>query len=139
VAAVSGYLGATSSVSGPAIAYQWQAAPFGSQLFTNVVNATNSIYAITNVSAQQNGLRFRVGLTTAGAGATSSLASLTVSGAPVTLMIQKAGNQVQLLWPSGTLQSATVVTGPYTNITSAVSPYTLAPAATAEFFRVHLP
>lgn len=139
VAAVSGYLGANSSVSGPAIAYQWQAAPFGSQIFTNIVNATNPIYALTNVSAQQNGSQFRVALTTAGASATSSVASLTVSGAPVTLTIRPVGNQVQLLWPNGTLQSATVVTGPYTNISSAVSPYTLAPGVADQFFRVHLP
>ena len=139
VAAISGYLGAATSVSVPAIAYQWQTAPFGSLIFTNVVNSTNSTYTFTNVSAQQNGAQFRAALTTAGAGATSSVASLTVSGAPVTLMIQKAGNQVQLLWPNGTLRSATVVTGPYTNVTAAVSPFTLAPGTTDQFFRVHSP
>src|SRR5436305_8892148 len=55
-----------------------------------------------------------------GTGATSSVASLTVTGAPATLTIHHVGNQVQLLWPNGTLQTATLVTGPYTNITSAV-------------------
>jgi PKD repeat protein len=55
---------------------------------------------------------------------------------PVILTIQRLGTQVQLSWTNGTLQSATVVTGPYTNITGAVSPYTLPPSEAARFFRV---
>jgi PKD repeat protein len=58
------------------------------------------------------------------------------NGVPVTITIQLSGNQVQLLWPSGTLQTAPIVTGPYKNITSAVSPFTLAPSNSAQFFRV---
>jgi hypothetical protein len=56
--------------------------------------------------------------------------------APVTITLQRAGNQVQLTWTDGILQSATVVTGPYTNLTGAASPYTLAPSEVVRFFRV---
>jgi PKD repeat protein len=56
--------------------------------------------------------------------------------APVTLTIQLTGSQVQLTWNDGTLQTAVVVTGPYTNITGAVSPYTLPPSEAERFFRV---
>ena len=137
VAATSGYLG--DSTAGPAVFVQWQAAPFGSSSFTNIPNATGSTYTLPAASVQQNGLRIRAQLSTAGASATSSVATLTVTGAPVTLLIQKSANQLELLWPNGTLQSSTAVTGPYTNITSATSPYFLDPTATDQFFRVHIP
>jgi hypothetical protein len=58
------------------------------------------------------------------------------NSAAVTLTIQLLTNQVQLTWPAGTLQSASQVTGPYTNIAGAVSPFTLAPSASSQFFRV---
>jgi PKD repeat protein len=56
--------------------------------------------------------------------------------APVTLTIQRSGAQVQLSWTDGILQSAPVVTGPYTNITGVSSPYTLPPSEAARFFRI---
>jgi PKD repeat protein len=56
--------------------------------------------------------------------------------APVSLGISRSGNQVQLTWADGTLQSAIQVMGPYTNIAGAVSPYTLPPAEATRFFRV---
>ena len=56
--------------------------------------------------------------------------------APVTVTILKSGNQLQLSWPSGTLQTAVQVTGPYTNMTGVVSPYTISPSETTRFFRV---
>jgi PKD repeat protein len=55
---------------------------------------------------------------------------------PVTLVIQPSGNQLQLTWPAGTLQSAFIVTGPYTNITTATSPFTISPSNAAQFFRI---
>jgi len=54
----------------------------------------------------------------------------------VTLTLQRLSNHVQLIWPVGALQTATQVTGPYTNITGAFSPYTLMPTGSAQFFRV---
>jgi hypothetical protein len=55
---------------------------------------------------------------------------------PVTLTVGILTNQVQLTWTSGALQTAVQVTGPYTNITGAVSPYSLPPLEAARFFRV---
>src|SRR5262249_24888792 len=55
---------------------------------------------------------------------------------PVTLIIQRSGNQLRLTWPAGTLQSALVVTGPYTNITNATSPFMISPSDATQFFRV---
>jgi hypothetical protein len=55
---------------------------------------------------------------------------------PVTLVIQRSGNQLQLTWPAGTLQSAQAVTGPYTNITNATSPFMISPSDATQFFRV---
>jgi len=46
---------------------------------------------------------------------------------PVTLSISLSGNQVQLTWPEGTLQSANQATGAYTDLTNG-SPYYVAPS-----------
>jgi PKD repeat protein len=55
---------------------------------------------------------------------------------PVTVTIQLLGNQVNVSWPNGTLQSATDVAGPYTDLSNAVSPYTLTISNATQFFRV---
>jgi PKD repeat protein len=57
---------------------------------------------------------------------------------PVTIAIAVSGTQVQLTWPSGTLQTAVLATGPYTNIAGAASPYKVAPSEAARFFRVQV-
>lgn len=61
-----------------------------------------------------------------------------VSFAPtiVGLSLEKVGNNLQLVWPSGTLQGATDVTGTYTNVPGAASPYPVAPTDAKSFFRV---
>ena len=57
--------------------------------------------------------------------------------APVTLTIsQPSGSQPQLRWPAGLLQSAPAVTGPYTNVPSATSPFSITPSNGVQFFRV---
>ncbi|HSU57660.1 MAG TPA: LamG-like jellyroll fold domain-containing protein [Candidatus Dormibacteraeota bacterium] len=62
--------------------------------------------------------------------------SLYSAAATVRLEITRdtAGNVV-LTWPSGTLQQADVVTGPYTTVPSATSPYTNAPVG-SKFYRL---
>ncbi|HLH52414.1 MAG TPA: choice-of-anchor D domain-containing protein [Verrucomicrobiae bacterium] len=55
---------------------------------------------------------------------------------PVSLSIQNQGSKLQLTWPAGTLQSANQVTGPYTNVTTATSPFTISPSNTTQFFRI---
>jgi PKD repeat protein len=57
---------------------------------------------------------------------------------PVTLVIQLSGNQLQLTWPAGTLQSALVVTGPYTGVTNASSPFMISPSNSTQFFRIRV-
>ena len=54
----------------------------------------------------------------------------------VSLTITRSGNNVVLTWPLGTLQSAPTVTGTYTNITTATSPYTNAANHAESFYRV---
>jgi hypothetical protein len=56
--------------------------------------------------------------------------------APIALTIQRLTNSVQLIWLSGTLQSARQLAGPYTNLTGALSPFTLTPSPSPQFFRV---
>ena len=53
----------------------------------------------------------------------------------VTLTIQPVGQKLQLTWPSGALQSALQVTGPYTNMAGA-SPFVINPSNTAQYFRI---
>jgi len=53
----------------------------------------------------------------------------------VALTIQKAGANVQLNWPKGTLLEANDVTGPWTT-NNATSPYIFGPAGAKQLFRV---
>ena len=55
-----------------------------------------------------------------------------------TLDIQYSSGNLILTWPTGTLQSAPVVTGPYTDAGGATSPYTLAPSGAQQYFRVKI-
>jgi hypothetical protein len=57
--------------------------------------------------------------------------------ADVILTIEAAAGHHVLTWPSGTLQSAGEVTGPYSDLPSAISPYTVDNSAAARaFYRV---
>ena len=60
--------------------------------------------------------------------------------APVVLSIKRAGTNVVVSWNgSGTLQSASAVTGTWTDVSGApASPYTNAPVGSARFYRVHV-
>ncbi len=62
----------------------------------------------------------------------------TVSSPIVTLNIQYSGNSVILTWAEGTLQSASVVTGPYRDIPGATTPYTNTMSETQQFYRVYV-
>lgn len=54
----------------------------------------------------------------------------------VRLGIAKVGNSYQITWPSGTLQQSDKVTGTYTDLTSASSPYTIPAGTSLKFYRV---
>jgi hypothetical protein len=56
--------------------------------------------------------------------------------ATVKVGITRSGNNVILSWPFGTLQSAPAVTGTYTDILSATSPFTNAVSQTPTYYRV---
>ena len=62
------------------------------------------------------------------------------TGAPVppTLIIHSSGGNLMLTWsdPSFSLQSSTNISGPYTTISAAASPYTDSPTNTATFYRL---
>ena len=51
---------------------------------------------------------------------------------------QLPGGQLKLTWAAGTLQSADTVSGPYTNIPTATSPYIVPLTAAKKFYRVKL-
>ncbi len=67
----------------------------------------------------------------------STLASYSaVASSVVTLSYQVSGSNLILSWPQGTLQSATQVTGPYTIVPGATSPYTNTISG-QRYFRIH--
>jgi hypothetical protein len=66
-----------------------------------------------------------------------TLYSVGVNGQPVSLTIQRSGDNVMLTWPRGTLLQADQVTGPWTT-NNASSPYTLPPAGSGKFYRVQV-
>lgn len=61
-----------------------------------------------------------------------------VSSPVLTLSIQNSGNNVILSWPSGTLQSAGQIAGPYNDIVGVTSPYTNIVSGAQQFFRVRV-
>jgi predicted secreted protein len=54
------------------------------------------------------------------------------------LTVVKSGNNVVLSWPVGTLQSAPIVSGTYTNVPGATSPYTNGISGSQKYFRLQL-
>lgn len=58
------------------------------------------------------------------------------SGPLPALAITRASGQIQITWAAGTLQSASDITGPWSNVTSATSsPYSFTPGSSQQFFR----
>lgn len=85
------------------------------------INLTNGTPTLINDQTTSNSLRaYLVGVT------------------PIALTAQKVGTNVVLSWPNSAfnLQAAPAVTGTYTNITGARSPYTNPISAPATFFRL---
>jgi Concanavalin A-like lectin/glucanases superfamily len=54
------------------------------------------------------------------------------------LSIISSGTNIVVSWPVGTLQSAPAVTGPYTTVSGATSPYTNSISGSQKFFRTQL-
>ena len=62
-----------------------------------------------------------------------------VNSSIVAITFQKTGNQLTLTWPTGTLQSAPQVNGPYTDVAGATSPYPINTTGGQQFYRVRVP
>lgn len=108
--------------------------------FTVLKNFTGSDGAFPNptlvrVGNTLYGTTFNGGLS--GNGTVFSL-SLSSTVSPIPLSIHYIGNAVVLSWsdPMFALQSSTVVTGTYTNVPGATSPYTNALSPATQFFRL---
>lgn len=57
----------------------------------------------------------------------------------VRIDVNFSAGRLILTWPTGILQRASVVTGPYIDDNTAVSPYTNTPSGSKEFYRVRIP
>ena len=57
---------------------------------------------------------------------------------PTQLSIMRSGAATVLSWPSGTLQQADLVAGPYSDMTGVTSPYTNTSSAGQKFYRVRV-
>ncbi len=57
---------------------------------------------------------------------------------PVTLQVARAGANLLLTWSSGTLLEANAVTGSWTPVSGATSPYLVAPTDAKRFYRVQV-
>ncbi len=107
------------------VLYNFSGGSDGANPNTTLVLLGNTLYGTT----ESGGL--------SGRGTVFSLALSSVV-TPIPLSIQGIGNAVVLTWgnPAFSLQMAPLVTGTYTNIPGAVSPYTNAVVGPAEFFRL---
>jgi hypothetical protein len=72
----------------------------------------------------------------AGYNATTPVPAAQNTGPLPALGISRSGNQIQITWAAGTLQSAPSISGPWSNVTAATgSPYSFAASGAQQFFR----
>jgi hypothetical protein len=111
--------------------------PFFPQWFYDsnaIANATNLSYTFAAVA----GTNTYYCVVSNSVGSVSSSVA-TVTGLSITsISLDASGGQLQLSWPAGILQSAPNVYGPYADIPSAISPYSVSPTNTQQFFRIHI-
>ncbi|HZQ46476.1 MAG TPA: DUF2341 domain-containing protein, partial [Verrucomicrobiae bacterium] len=62
----------------------------------------------------------------------------TVNSSAVYITYQVSGGNLILTWSQGTLQYSSQATGPYTNLPSATSPYSVPMTGPQQFYRVHV-
>lgn len=95
----------------------------GAEPFAGLLLSGNYLYGTTTIGGSSVG---------------GTVFAVNLRDVPVNLLIQQSSPGVVLSWsdPFFTLQGATNVTGPYTNIVGAVSPYTNNIAGTQQFFRL---
>jgi beta-galactosidase len=90
--------------------------------------------SIVNASPNVSGI-YSVAATVAGVTSSPGTVAVTINP-PLIFSIQTASGNLILHWPYGSLQSATNLLGPWTNVTGATSPLTNAPNAPQQFYRV---
>jgi hypothetical protein len=74
----------TAAATGnPAVSVQWQVSTDGGATYNNVTGATSTTLTLTNVTAGQNGYRYRAVFTNSLGSATTTAATLTVRFAPI--------------------------------------------------------
>lgn len=112
-------LGATYSWSGP-----------------NGFASTNQNPSLVNVNTNFSGL-YSVTATTGGCTSSPRTTVVTVYP-PASVTADTIDGNIVLDWPGGTLQSATNVAGPWTDVDGATSPRTNSTSGAQEFFRVKL-
>jgi hypothetical protein len=100
----------------------------------NGFSSTSQNPSIVNADTNAAGL-YSVTAAVGGCVSASAVTLVTVNP-PVVLSVQASGSAFTLVWPGGTLQSATNVTGPWTNLDGAASPYTNTSIAPQQFYRV---
>jgi hypothetical protein len=71
----------TVVASGSNLSYQWQSAPAGGSVFTNIVGAISSSYSTPTATASDNGTQFRCVVSNSAGSATTTAATLTVAAA----------------------------------------------------------
>jgi uncharacterized repeat protein (TIGR03806 family) len=100
-------------------------------------------FADPDLTGSIDELRIYAGILTANDVANSFQAGpdnlFTIGSAPkIKLSIALSGSQPILSWPLGTLEHAAELTGPWTTISNAVSPYAPATSPSKQFYRVRL-
>ncbi len=143
-----GFATFTVASSTAGVTYQWQSAlPAGA--FSNIGGATSASYTFGVASAAPNGFQYRCIVSTQCGTTTSSVATLTVNtaaaittqptnqsactGSTATFTVGATGTGVTYQW-----QSATVATGPWTNVGANAASYTTPSITltTPSFYRV---
>jgi PKD repeat protein len=146
----TGALPPTASFSGSPTAGEWPLlVSFTNNSSGTITNAFWSFGDGANTNALTSGITHNYG------DAGTNTVTLTVSGPvgtntetlsgyivvtdppPVTLNISLSGNQVQLTWSEGTLQSASQATGAYSDLTNG-SPCFVTPSNAVQFYRVRV-
>jgi hypothetical protein len=95
----------------------------------------------TNGQGQVSGIYSRTNLVAVSAGFDFSLAlqsAAPIETPPVTLSLTPVGNQLQLTWSGGVLQSAGSPTGTYADVKGVSSPITFTPGHDPQFYRVRV-
>ena len=112
----------------PGATYSWT----GPNGFTS----TNQTPSILNASTNASGL-YSVTAAVGGCASAPGTTIAVVSPRPL-VSIQSSNNSLALSWFTGTLQSATNVTGPWSDIPEATSPWPTTPTAPEQFYRIRL-